>query len=104
MWEAQAKAWSVWAEATQGYGLAFFPYGVPLLLATLTVKSRDYLLDIVWGEGGVEQDIALAIGKRDYTSFMAELNRATGKQWKDLEAEWQRIEQRSKARTSTESL
>lgn len=97
MWEAQAKAWSVWAEATQGYGLAFFPYGVPLLLATLTVKSRDYLLDIVWGEGGVEQDIALAIGKRDYTSFMAELNRATGKQWKDLEAEWQRIEQAIKS-------
>ena len=96
MWEAQAKAWGVWAEATEGYGLAFFPYGVPLLLASLTVKSRDYLLDIVWGEGGVEQDIALAIGQRDYSSFLAELNRATGKQWKDLEAEWQRIEQEIK--------
>lgn len=92
MWDAQARAWSAWAEATEGYGLAFFPYGVPLLLASLTVKSRDYLLDIVWGEGGVEQDIALAIGKREYSSFLAELNRATGKQWTDLEAEWQKIE------------
>ena len=100
MWDAQAKAWSAWAEATEGYGLAFFPYGVPLLVASLTVKSRDYLLDIVWGEGGVEQDIALAIGKREYSSFLAELNRATGKQWKDLEAEWQRIEREIKREDS----
>lgn len=100
MWDAQAKAWSAWAEATQGYGLAFFPYGVPLLVASLTVKSRDYLLDIVWGEGGVEQDIAFAIGKREYSSFLAELNRATSKQWKDLDAEWQRIEQEIKQEDS----
>lgn len=100
MWDAQAKLWSAWAEATEGYGLAFFPYGVPLLLTSLTVRSREYLLDIVWGEGGVEQDIALAVGKREYSSFLAELNRATGKQWKDLEAEWQKIEQEIKREQS----
>lgn len=100
MWDAQAEAWRAWTEATEGYGLVFFPYGVPLLLASLTVKSRDYLLDIVWGNAGVEQDIVLAIGKREYSSFLAELNRTTGKQWKDLEAEWQKIEQEIKRERS----
>ncbi len=92
MWDAQAKAWTAWATATGGYGLVFFPFGVPLLLAAIGVKSRDYLLDVIWKEGGVEQNVLLAIDKDHYSPFLSELNRVTGKEWKNLDAEWQKIE------------
>jgi len=95
-WDAQMRAWEAWAGVTEGRGLAFFTYGVPLLLVSLASKSRDYLLDIRWEENGVQQNALLAIDKEHYSPFLAELNRATGKEWKNLEAEWQRIEQEIK--------
>jgi hypothetical protein len=92
-WDAQMKAWRVWSEATGGYGLVFFPFGLPFLMASTGAKKREYIFSIVWRSGEMEENIVFAVVEEDYTPLLEAVNRAAGKNWKNAQLEWQKVEQ-----------
>jgi hypothetical protein len=53
----------------------------------LPFKYTNHYVRIVWQENGEEREIFLKIGKHDYRSFLAELQRGTAKPWKNLALE-----------------
>lgn len=64
-----------------------------LMVATYPLKSHDYLLNVSWREGTAEEEILFRVGPKDYTTLLAELEKATGKKWKNMDAEWAKVQQ-----------
>ena len=64
-----------------------------LMAASYPVKTRDYLVRVFWREGNAEEEVLLRVGQKDYTPLMSELEKATGKTWKNMETEWARVQQ-----------
>lgn len=92
-WDAQKKAWRVWAEATGGYGLVFFPFGLPFMIGSTAAKSHEYMFNIVWRTGEFEENVVFAVREQDYTPVLDEINRVSGRNWKNAQTEWQNVEQ-----------
>ena len=92
-WDAQMKAWRVWAAATGGYGLVFFPFGLPFMIGSTAAKSHEYMFSIVWRKGELEENVVFAVREKDYTPVLDEINRVSGKNWKNAQTEWQKVEQ-----------
>jgi hypothetical protein len=69
----------------------------PILMAfSYPIKSTDHLVSILWQQKGVDEEVVLRIAKSDYTPFISELEKATGKKWKNLDAEWEKVQQELK--------
>ena len=68
-----------------GFGALF-----PLLIAGVggavlaPIKTRKHFVHIVWQEEGVEKELRFKVGKGEYAAFLAELERVTGRPWKNL--------------------
>jgi hypothetical protein len=89
----QANAWLNAVEFSP-YTLMALPFGLGAMAATLPIKSHYAYIGILWKEKGTEQEILLKLSKRDdYTPFLAELQKATGKEWKNLDTEWASVQQ-----------
>ncbi|MFB3153390.1 MAG: VWA domain-containing protein [Candidatus Acidiferrales bacterium] len=62
----------------------------PLLIAGVggavlaPIKTRKHFVHIVWQEEGVEKELRFKVGKGEYAAFLAELERVTGRPWKNL--------------------
>ncbi len=98
---ASQNAVLVYAGAVEAGGGS--PYGVLLFLPLLAgaaaispIKSHYAYVSILWSEKGTEQEVLLKLSRRDYTPFLAELQKATGKEWKNLDTEWERVQQELK--------
>lgn len=87
---SQAEAWGALAQFNP-YTLIFFPIGLPIMAATYPVKSKYAYVSILWSEKGTDQEVRLRLDRKDYGSFVAELQEASGKQWKNLETEWEKL-------------
>jgi hypothetical protein len=89
---AQAGVWAG-AVGLSPYTVLFLPFGLAGMAATYPMKSHYAYINILWNEKGVEQEIVLRLDGRDYTPFVTELQKATGKEWKNLDAEWAKVQQ-----------
>ncbi len=91
----QAVAWA-YAVGFSPYMLMGLPFGLVGMAATYPIKSHYAYVSILWSEKGTEQEVLLKLSRRDYTPFLAELQKATGKEWKNLDTEWERVQQELK--------
>ena len=91
----QAVAWAN-AIAFSPYMLMGLPFGLVGMAATYPIKSHYTYVSILWSEKGTEQEVLLKLSRRDYTPFLAELQKATGKEWKNVVTEWERVQQELK--------
>jgi hypothetical protein len=92
----QAAAW-VAAVQFSPYMLMALPFGLVGMAATYPIKSHYAYVSILWTEKGTEQEVLLKLSRRDYAPFLAELQKATGKDWKNLDTEWERVQQELKS-------
>jgi hypothetical protein len=82
--------------------LGFYPCSLAVTISLLLVipsypiKSTEHVVHIVWREKGVDKEIVLKLSKSDYSPFLAQLEKATGKPWKNLHTEWTRVRQELK--------
>lgn len=72
------------------------PFGLVGMAATYPIKSHYAYVSILWSEKGTEQEVLLKLSRRDYTPFLAELQKATGKEWRNLDTEWEKVQQELK--------
>lgn len=91
----QAVAWA-YAVASSPQMLMGLPFGLVGMAATYPIKSHYAYVSILWSEKGTEQEVLLKLSRRDYTPFLAELQKATGKEWKNLDTEWEKVQQELK--------
>lgn len=64
--------------------MAASPLGGILLMST---KATKHFVTITFEENAEKKDVVFELGKNDHASFLDELRKLTGKQWKDLAAE-----------------
>jgi hypothetical protein len=74
-----------------------------LMLATYPVKSHDYLVSVSWREGNADEEILFRVGPKDYTSLLSELEKATGKTWKNMDMEWAKVHQEITSQQGTKA-
>ncbi len=66
---------------------AFSPLGGLILFS---MKKTKHYVSIVWEEDGVTKDAIFLVSKDERTPLLNELQRATGKPWRDLDSEQKR--------------
>jgi|SRR5579859_1569864 len=88
----QVAAWGALAQFSP-YTLLFLPFGAPVMAATYPVKSKYAYISILWSEQNTDQEMRLRLDRKDYSAFLEELQKATGKEWKNLETEWGKLQQ-----------
>jgi len=82
--------------------LGFYPCSLAVTTALLLVipsypiKSTERFVHIVWREKSVDKEVVLKLSKSDYDPFLAQLEKATGKPWKNLHTEWTKVQQEIK--------
>ncbi len=75
-----------------GAGGAFLGFlGLPVFLALHQHKSKDHFILIFWKEQGQTHDAIFQVDKGDYGKVLEELERVTGRKWRDIPAERQRL-------------
>lgn len=87
----QVQAWGGLAQLSP-YTLLFLPFGVPVMAATYPVKSRYAYISILWSEENTDEEVRLRLDRKDYKPFLEELQKATGREWKNLETEWEKLQ------------
>jgi len=65
--------------------VAALSLGAAAVFAAL--KTKKHFVNIVWDDGGTQKEIVLKVGKGEYASLLAELERVTGKKYRNLEME-----------------
>jgi len=75
------------------YTLMFLPLGIPVMAATYPIKSKYAYISILWSEKGADEELQFRLDRKDYESFLTQLRKSTGKAWKNLESEWERLKQ-----------
>jgi hypothetical protein len=88
----QVQAWGGLAQLSP-YTLLFLPLGLPVMAATYPVKSRYAYISILWSEENTDEEVRLRLDRKDYKPFLEELQKATGREWKNLETEWEKLQQ-----------
>ena len=68
---------------------AFSPLGGIMLMSS---KATKHFVTIGFEQNGEKKDVAFELAKNDYTSFLQEMQKMTGKPWKDLAAERKQTE------------
>ena len=69
---------------------------VPLMLVAAILSpmhSTKHFVHIAWRDQGKVRDVTLEAAKEDYTPFLQELGTVTGKEWKNLPAEREKLRQ-----------
>jgi hypothetical protein len=88
----QVAAWGGLAQFSP-YTLMFLPFGIPVMAATYPIKSKYAYISILWSERGADQEVQFRLDRKDYESFVTQLRTSTGKEWKNLETEWEKLRQ-----------
>jgi hypothetical protein len=89
---SQVAAWGGLAQFSP-YTLMFLPFGIPVMAATYPIKSKYAYISILWSEKGADQEVQFRLDRKDYESFVTQLRTSTGKEWKNLETEWEKLSQ-----------
>jgi hypothetical protein len=84
---SQAEAWGGLAK-----NLMFLPFGVPVVGATYP-KSKYAYISVTWSERDTDQEVQFRLDRKDYDPLLKQLKKSTGKEWKNLESEWERLRQ-----------
>lgn len=87
---AQAAAWGGLAQFSP-YTLLFLPFGIPVMAATYPIKSKYAYFSLLWSEKNTNQEVQFRLDRKDYEPFLTELQKSTGKEWKNLESEWKQL-------------
>jgi hypothetical protein len=95
----QVEAWGGLAQFSP-YTLVFLPFGIPVMAATYPIKSRYAYISVLWSEKGTDQEVQFRLDRKDYDPFLKQLQKSTGKEWKNLESEWERLRQALAAGTN----
>jgi hypothetical protein len=85
----------VWLEVAYGFEqtplvLGVYPVAAPLAGAAIFApfKTRTHFVHIFWNDAASSpSELNLEIGKKDYAGVLAELQRLTGKPWRNLPEE-----------------
>jgi TonB family protein len=80
-------------------------YGVGALMtagALAPFKTTRHFVSIHWQEGREEKGVVFKVGKGEYVSFLAELERVTGRPWLNLAKELESVRQELKAELEAE--
>jgi hypothetical protein len=88
----QMAAWGGLAQFNP-YTLMFLPVAIPVMAATYPIKSKYAYISIVWSENGADEEVQFRLDRKDYEPFLTQLRKSTGKEWKNLESEWERLRQ-----------
>ena len=64
-----------------------------MLLPSYPIKTTDRLVRIVWRDKNTDQEIVLMFRKDAFGPFLAQLEKATAKPWKNVDAEWAKVQQ-----------
>lgn len=75
-------------------GVAVLSLGAALVFTALTTKK--HFVNVVWEESGQAKEVIFKVGKGEYAAFLADLQRVTGMEWKDLAMERERTRQEIK--------
>lgn len=76
-------------------GVAVLSLGVALVFVAL--KTKKHFVNVVWQEAdGTDKEVVFKVGKGEYAAFLADLQRVTGKEWKNLEMEREKVRQELK--------
>jgi hypothetical protein len=88
----------LWADLARfnPYTLMFLPFGIAGMAATYPITSRYAYVSILWSDNGTEQEILLKLNRAEYAPFLASLRQATGKEWRNLDTEWEKVRQQLK--------
>lgn len=89
---SQVAAWGGLAQFSP-YTLMFLPFGIPVMAATYPMKSKYAYISILWSEKGTDQEVQFRLDRKDYDPFLKLLQKSTGKEWKNLESDWERLRQ-----------
>lgn len=88
----QVQAWSGLAQFSP-YTLLFLPFGLPVMAATYPVKSKYAYISILWSDEATDEEVRLRLDRKDYKPFLEELQKASGREWKNLDTEWEKVQQ-----------
>jgi len=84
---SQAEAWGGLAK-----NLMFLPFGGSVVGATYP-KSKYAYISFAWSERETDQEVQFRLDRKDYDPFLKQLQKSTGKEWKNLQSEWERLRQ-----------
>jgi hypothetical protein len=79
-----------------GLIMVYMVYGFlpTFAISSIIHKRRErYVVRIAWEEDSMQREAAFELSPRAYKSFLPQLQRATGKEWMDLAAQKQRLEE-----------
>jgi len=88
----QMIAWGGLAQLSP-YTLIFLPFGIPVMAATYPIKSRYVYMSVIWSREGTDEEVQFRLNRKDYEPFLTQLRKSTGKEWKNLENDWERLNQ-----------
>ncbi|MCI0403983.1 MAG: hypothetical protein L0212_10740, partial [Acidobacteria bacterium] len=71
--------------------IAALSLGAAAVFAAL--KTKKHFVNILWEDSGAKKEVVLKVGKGEYASLLAELQRVTGKEWRNLEMEAKQAEE-----------
>ena len=63
-----------------------------LIAPSYPIKTTDRVVQIVWRERNLDEEIILKLHKGDFDPFLAQLEKATTKPWKNLDEEWVKVQ------------
>jgi hypothetical protein len=86
----QMIAWGGLAQLSP-YTLIFLPLGIPVIAATYPIKSKYAYISVIWSHKGADEEVQFRLNRNDYQPFLTQLQTSTGKQWKNLENDWERL-------------
>lgn len=86
------------ARRRMGEAAAIAILSLGVAAAFMFVKTKKHFVNIVWEEDGTEKEIIFKVGKKEYVSFLAELERVTGRPYRDLAMETKQAEDAAKLR------
>jgi hypothetical protein len=89
---SQMAAWGGLAQFSP-YTLMFLPFGIPVMAATYPIKSKYAYVSVLWSEKGADEEVQFRLDRKDYEPFLTQLRKSTGKEWKNLESDWERLKQ-----------
>jgi len=75
------------------YTLIFLPLGIPVMVATYPIKSKYAYISVIWSHKGADEEVQFRLNRNDYQSFLTQLRKSTGKEWKNLENDWEKLRQ-----------
>lgn len=74
--------------------VAILSLGATAVFAAL--KTKKHFVNVVWSEETSEKEVVFKVGKGEYAAFLADLQRVTGKPWKNLAQEREMVQQELK--------